>query len=107
VYTRQKGPKISKGSNIANQYSQQHLKVFTLAEELQKMKKHLQLHIDHHRSLKQRARELHNSIKELLPRYYELEVRRGLKAVSYGDFRKKAIAERNAAKLEERLRSRS
>jgi hypothetical protein len=67
VYNRPKPKKTA-----ANMYSQQHLKMFTLAEELQKQRKHLELHIEHHQKLKQNAKDLHNNIKELLPEYYDL-----------------------------------
>jgi hypothetical protein len=78
VYNR---PKIKAP---ANPYLQQHLKTFTLAEELQKQRRHLELHIEHHQKLKQKAKDLHVSIKGILPEYYELEMKRGLKPLSYG-----------------------
>ena len=33
---------------------------------------HLELHIEHHQKLKQRAKEMHNNIKGILPQYYDL-----------------------------------
>jgi hypothetical protein len=52
-----------KAFSPANQYTQLHLKEFTLADELAKQRKHLELHICQHQKLKMKAGELHRVIK--------------------------------------------
>lgn len=99
VYTR------PKHLSPANLYSQQHLKIFTLAEDIERQRKHLELHIDHHRTLKAKADNLHDSIKKVLPQYFSWERKRGLKPISYEEFRKKAFLAKHERELKEKTRS--
>jgi hypothetical protein len=67
----------------AHHYSQQHLEKFSLAGELAKQRKHLELHMTQHTSLKNRVEDLHEKIKEMMPKYAEVEYKKGLAPVSY------------------------
>ena len=83
-----------KAYNPVSQYSQQHLKQFTLGQELTKQREHLALHILQHSTLKGKAGALHKQIKQVLPKYAEGEQQKGMKPLSYGEFRQNALAEK-------------